>query len=410
MKIAFILGAFPTLSETFILNQITGLIDRGHEVDIYPRRCGDTSRMHQDVMEYELLNRAYYTPLPKSKILRILKGIFLLLTNLRKGPLVLLRSLNVFKYGRQAVSLRLLYLTIPFIQRKCSYDIIHCHFGSNGLTGVRMRNIGAFQGKLVTTFHGYDVNVLPRLHGNGYYKELFQEVDLFTISSDFIGQRVKLLGADDGKLVKLPIGVNTCRFSTKNYDVDSNRETTILTVGRLVKVKGIEYSIRAVAEVLQKFPNIQYEIAGDGPLRGKLKNLTKQLGISGHVRFLGAKTRDQIIKLYSKAHIFMLSSIRNQNGSEEGQGLVLLEAQSVGLPVVATRVGGIPESVVDGKSGFLVPERDVDALAEKLIYLIEHPEIWPEMGRAGRAFVEINYDINKLNDRLVEIYQQLLHT
>jgi len=148
----------------------------------------------------------------------------------------------------------------------------------------------------------------------------------------------------------------------------------------------------------------------DGPLRGKLKNLTKQLGISGHVRFLGAKTRDQIIKLYSKAHIFMLSSIRNQNGSEEGQGLVLLEAQSVGLPVVATRVGGIPESVVDGKSGFLVPERDVDALAEKLIYLIEHPEIWPEMGRAGRAFVEINYDINKLNDRLVEIYQQLLHT
>jgi len=79
-----------------------------------------------------------------------------------------------------------------------------------------------------------------------------------------------------------------------------------------------------------------------------------------------------------------------------------------GLPIVSTRHSGIPELVQDGVSGFLVPERDVSALVEKLIYLIEHPEIWPEMGRAGRAYVEANYDINKLNDRLVEIYKEVL--
>jgi len=78
------------------------------------------------------------------------------------------------------------------------------------------------------------------------------------------------------------------------------------------------------------------------------------------------------------------------------------------LPVVASNVGSIDKMVNNGASGFLVPERDVDALAEKLIYLIEHPEIWPEMGRAGRAYVEANYDINKLNDRLVEIYKEVL--
>ena len=80
----------------------------------------------------------------------------------------------------------------------------------------------------------------------------------------------------------------------------------------------------------------------------------------------------------------------------------------MGLPIVSTLHNGIPEGVLDGKSGFLVPERDVDALTEKLEYLIEHPEIWPDMGQYGRKFVEERYDINKLNQRLVEIYQNLI--
>ena len=85
-----------------------------------------------------------------------------------------------------------------------------------------------------------------------------------------------------------------------------------------------------------------------------------------------------------------------------------MEAMATGLPVLSTWHSGIPELVKDGVSGFLVPERDVVSLSERLVYLIEHPEIWPEMGRAGRAYVETNYDINKLNDRLIAIFQNLL--
>jgi len=92
----------------------------------------------------------------------------------------------------------------------------------------------------------------------------------------------------------------------------------------------------------------------------------------------------------------------------EGQGVVLVEAQASGLPVITTKHNAFLETVVDGKSAFLVPERDVDTLAERLAYLIEHPEVWPKMGRAGRKHVEANYDIGKLNDRLVEIYEKLL--
>ena len=106
----------------------------------------------------------------------------------------------------------------------------------------------------------------------------------------------------------------------------------------------------------------------------------------------------------------MLSSVTDSEGDQEGQGLVLQEAQAMGLPVVSTLHNGIPESVLDGQSAFLVPERDVEALAEKLSYLIEHPEVWPGMGQAGRTYVEEYFDLHKLNDQLVEIYQQLLNS
>ena len=94
---------------------------------------------------------------------------------------------------------------------------------------------------------------------------------------------------------------------------------------------------------------------------------------------------------------------------KRGQGLVLLEAQAMGLPVISTLHNGIPDSVLDGQSGFFVPEKDINALAERLEYLIEHHELWPEIGRAGRRYVEENFDIHKLNDRLIKIYQQLLN-
>ena len=124
---------------------------------------------------------------------------------------------------------------------------------------------------------------------------------------------------------------------------------------------------------------------------------------------MGFKTHDELQQLYADAHIFILSSVTSADGDKEGQGLVLQEAQAMGLPVLSTLHNGIPDGVLDGESGFLVPERDVDALAQKLNYLIEHPELWSEMGKAGRAFVEENFNIDKLNDRLVEIFQSLLH-
>ena len=412
MKIAFIVDQFPALSETFILNQITGLLDRGCEVDIYsdnprPPPWGD-SKIHQDVEKYKLRDRTCYRPvLPDNKLLRLAKGLGFLLTKFHEKPAILLKSLDGFKYGKDAFSLRILYRITPFSGHG-PYEIIHCHHGPNGTLALLLKDIGVIGGKLVTTFHGYDANGYPRQYGESVYSDLFSRGDLFTVNTDFTRSRLKALGCPEDKIVKLPVGLKILQFPYQEKRLSPGQEIGMLTVARLVEKKGIEYSIKAVAEVLQRHPNLKYRIVGDGPLRESLQELIEQLDLRNKVELLGWMTEDEVRKLYTTSHLFVLSSVTANNGDQEGQGLVLQEAQAMGMPVVSTLHNGIPEGVLDGKSGFLVPERDVHALAAKLEYLVEHPQVWPEMGRAGREYVEMHYDIEQLNDRLLEIYQRVL--
>ena len=412
MKIAFFVSRFPKLSETFILNQITGLIDRGHKVDIFASMLGEDSAVHATVKEYGLLDSTiYYKSIsrnPANKLLRFLKAIILILANFHKNPVSLLKSLNILKYGKKSASLNLLYATISFLNRG-PYDIVHSHFGPNGNFAVLLKDIGTFKGKFLTTFHGSDVNRYPKLYGEDVYLDLFKKVDLVTVNSNFTKSKVKCLGCNEDKIIKLPVGLNTARFIFKERVLNPGDEIKILTVGRLVEKKGLRYSIEAVAEIIKKKPAIQYNIVGEGVLRDQLLELIRQLCVEDKVKLLGSKNHDEIHQLYSEAHIFILSSVTADDGDREGQGLVLQEAQAMGLPVIATLHNGFPESVVDGESGYLVPEKDVDSLTERLEYLIEKNADWPAMGRVGRKFVEENFDINKLNDRLVDIYHKIIN-
>jgi len=404
MKIAFIVSGFPTLSETFILNQITGLLDMGHDVEIFAQFNPKERKVHPGVKKHRLMKRVHYFNIPQNKIIRILKAISLIIINFHKSPIKILKSLNIFKYGREALSLRLLYLIILFLNKE--FDIIHCHFGPNGILGAYLKEIG-IQGKYVTSFHGYDVNSYPNAVGKGVYNDLFKKGDLFTSNTHYTKQQVLKLGCGENKIIILPVGLRMDRFKFSIRKNQPGELIRILTVGRLVEKKGHEYALRAIAKILTKYKNLIYIIAGDGPLRGKLEYLVLELGIKNYVRFLGAVEQDEVLKLYRKSHIFVLPSVTASNGDREGQALVLQEAQASGLPIISTIHNGIPEGVIDGKSGFLVPERDVDALADKLEYLIKHPELWLELGRCGRDFVKEKYDIKRLNQRLVEIYESL---
>jgi colanic acid/amylovoran biosynthesis glycosyltransferase len=406
MKIAFILYSFPNLSTTFILNQITGLIDRGHDVDIYALLPGDAAKYHEDVERYRLLDRTCYWPaLPRNSKLRYMKATGMLIGKFSRHPKTFLQFLGTLKHLKHIDSLLLLWSPVPFM-RQHKYDIIHGHFGPNGVMGAFLRDIGILKGKLITTFHGYDVNRYQ--YGKDYYEWFFQHGDFYTANSFYTANRAIALGCPSNRIEVLPVGVDISKYSFRARTFHSGNTVKIITVARLAEEKGLEYSIRAIAKAMKSHPSIRYQIVGDGCLRESIKKLVKDLGIGKNVELLGWKTADELTHIYDNAHLFLLASVTGSAGDCEGQGVVLQEAQAAGLPVLSTRVGGIPEGIINGKSGFIVAERDVDALAKKLVYLLEHHECWPEMGRIGRKYVEDHYNNEVLNDRLVNIYKRLL--
>ncbi|NWF60805.1 MAG: glycosyltransferase [Fischerella sp.] len=408
MKIAFIVNKFPVLSETFILNQITGLINRGHEVHIYGSPPDDASKFHPDVETYNLLKHTYYAlSVPKNHFWRLLKGLGFIIANFNQAPLVILRSLNFFRYGRNAASLRLLYSIIPLLKIQ-TYDIIHCQFGIQGNQGLIYRELGAIQGKLITCFRGYDISWYVQEYGEQVYDELFIKGDFFLTNCEFFKKRIIKLGCDQNKVVVHGSGIDCSRFQFQVRKLKSDGKIRIATTGRLVEKKGIEYAIRAVTKVLNIHENIEYNIIGDGELKAHFEQVIRELGVAEHIKLLGWKNQQEIIEILDRAHIFIAPSVTAKDGNQDAPVNTLKEAMAMGLPVIGTFHGGIPELVQDGISGFLVPERDADAIAEKLSYFIEHPEIWEQMGKAGRAYVEAHYDIHKLNDELVEIYRQVL--
>lgn len=219
------------------------------------------------------------------------------------------------------------------------------------------------------------------------------------------------LGCSPSKIIVHHMGVNTSLFKFAPRKNNNLNSINILSVGRLVEKKGTEFGVRAVAQIVQKYPRlaIKYSIIGDGVLRKNLETLIGKLGISDSVKLLGSKTQHEVEDIMMRSHIFLLPSVTAQSGDQEGIPVTLMEAMATGLPVISSWHSGIPELVQDGQSGFLVPERDVDSLVDRLEYLVKHPDIWPKMGQAGRKFVEKNYNINTLNNKLVDIYQKLLN-
>jgi colanic acid/amylovoran biosynthesis glycosyltransferase len=413
MKIAFIVNRFPRLSETFILNQITGLIDRGHTVEIFANEPSPDPTVHQDVTDYGLLGAtAYYNSdlaAPRGRRERLVSAFGVVAEQGRRHPRALAHALNPVRFGRRAASLRMLHEIAPFLRRG-PYDVVHCHFGASGALGAFLQRIGALSAPLVTTFYGHDISSYVRARGPAVYRELLRRGALFLHISAYLRDKLLALGSPPERTLLHRIGVDTCRFSFAPRTLAPGEPVRLMTTARLVEKKGLEYSIRAFALAAGGHPGLRYRIVGDGPLRGRLQQLIDELGLAERVELAGWRSQEEVRRMYADAHLFVLASVTAADGDEEGQGLVLQEAQAMGLPVICTRHNGFPEGMRDGESGLLVPERDVGALAAAITCLAGSPERWPAMGRAGRAHVEANFDNAALNDRLVEIYESLLRS
>lgn len=408
MKIAFLLSSFPNISQTFILSQITGLIDLGCDVKIIAEKRGESKEAHGDVEKYRLMERVYYYPeLSRTKTILRLKTAWIILKLFACTPM---RTLNAVRYllsQKEGFSYQKFYRTLPFIREK--FDIVHCHFGKNGFHGMDIKSMGMCN-KLLVTFYGYDISQYVKVSGQDCYRELFEQGDLFLVLSRYMKQQLINLDCPKEKIRIHHVGENTAKFRFRKRALPASGPVRFLTVARFTEKKGLEYSIRAFANLCRRLPddNFKYTIVGDGPLRGFIESLIEILGMEDKILLIGTKKIEQVIELFDESDIFILTSVTAEDGDEEGTPTVLIEAICSGLPVISTRHAGIPDIIVDGQAGFLVDERDVDATAEKLQHLIENPQLWQQMGRSGREHFDREFDINVLNKKLVKIYEDVL--
>ncbi len=409
MRVLFVVGEFPAVSETFVLDQITGLIDRGVDVAVLARRPHAGAPIHRAVAEYQLLSCTHYYPDTPLERCQALPGLASWLGTAPSTALrALVRSLRVDLYGLESLALG------PF-QRAATargakpFDAVVAHFGPNGLKALQLRELGITQAPIVTVFHGHDLSRWTSRHGTRGYRRLFAKTQLVLPISEHWRARLIELGCPVEKIRVHRMGVNvsTLPFVPPRALGPHATEIHVLSVGRLVEKKGFEYALRAVCSALSQHPNLRYHLVGDGPLRASLGALAEKLEITRRVSFHGHLPRDRVEALRRRANVMLVPSVTARDGDQEGIPVVLMEAMACGIPVIATRHSGIPELVVDDETGLLVPERDDRALADALGRLIREPVLHRRLSHAARARVSERHDLKRLNDELANLLKQL---
>jgi colanic acid/amylovoran biosynthesis glycosyltransferase len=224
-------------------------------------------------------------------------------------------------------------------------------------------------------------------------------------SSDYIRERVLGAGFPERRVVRHYIGIDT--EALRPATAPAARKS-IVHVARLVEKKGTRYLIEAFTRVAKNDPEVELLIIGDGPLGRSLEALARLQGPGDRIRFLGTQANAVVFDRLSKAAVFCLPSVTARSGDLEGLPISILEAAAMAVPVVATLHSGIPEAVSDGESGYLVPERDVGALAERLAHLLANDGLRQEMGQAARRIVEERFDLQRQTAALEDLYESLL--
>ena len=398
MKIAAITHAFPVLSETFILRQITGLRALGHQVMVFTESRGRLepgATVPEGVPVRHL--RLNETPTFSSSALLALR-----LTLQAPRALRFLTRENSATYGGRLMILPRLGIAVGHRR----FDVVHCHFGQ---VGLRFRFAGSlWRAPLVATFYGHDCSRFPLRHPSGVYLPLFDTADLVLALSQQMASRLADLGCDPDKIRVHPLGLDPSEWTFQAPSPVPPGGGRLLTVARLVEKKGIEDAIRAVQALQGERPGLRYEIIGDGTLRGRLEALAQELGVADRVQFRGAQDNATIRRAMQDADLFVLPSVTAGDGDQEGTPTVLLEAQAAGLPVVSTWHSGIPEVVRHEQTGVLVNEHDPRGLAAAVARLLGDAGMRRRMADGGRRLVEEQFDIRRLNRRLEGYYEGLI--
>jgi colanic acid/amylovoran biosynthesis glycosyltransferase len=409
LKVLVVVGEFPAISNPFIFNQITGLIDLGHDVSIFAMEVVDQQCEHAEVEEYQLREKLYVLDEKETKkwdkIKYVVKyGIPLII----RKPRVILSALKVSLTGSYPLSFDVFrYINSVAKITKSDFDIIHAQFGPYGNTMMMVKEFGVSTGKLVTAFRGFDVSRVIRSEGEHYYDSLFASGDLFLPVCDDIRSKVIRLGAPEDKTFVHYSAINLDKFVYKKRDFEKSGALRIGSVGRLTAKKGYEYVIQALSVLKDEGFDFTYKIVGDGELKNDVVNLVSRCGLSDNVELLGSRNHDYIVNFLNNIDIFISHNITAESGDQEGIPNTIKEAMLSGVPVFTTYHGGITELVSDEVNGFLTDEKNVQQLLNKLKSFAFPLQNLENITENARETAVSMFDADKLNNELVDRYHSL---
>ena len=394
------MNEFPKISEKFILYQIKDLIDLGHEVHIYALFRSKEKKVHPEVIQYNLLSKTTFLleGFPSRRNKRVLKAMMVILRYVFFYPREIFRCLNDKSVHALFDKIKNLYILETFINK--NYEVIHCHFGTVASQLIFLKKIFPSI-RFITTFHQYDLRIgLEK--GGEIYRELFRLADYIISICSYNREHLKTLGCPERKLFDHHNGIDLQEFSP-SPDRNDNGTHIITTVARLVEQKNIPFALDVIKALKdQNKYKFKYCLIGNGHLKNEIDKKIHELDIADCVVHLGELSSDDVIKKLQETDVFFLPS------RFEAFPTVLLEAQAVGVPVVATDVGGTRETFINEKSGYLIAHNDLREAVSRIAYLLDNESIRDQFGKMGRLFVEENFDISKLNRRLAQLYQSSL--
>lgn len=399
-KIAYIMSRFPKHTETFIINEMSAVEEQGVSVEVYPLIRQRNEIVHSEARKF--VENAHFTPAISPSIVaanwkiakRDLGLYFKTLFEVLRGTF---GNANYF-FGALGIFPKSLLFANKMVEEGVTH--IHAHFSNHpGVAALIVHRLTGIPFSF--TAHGHDIHVDRTM--------LKEKVDAAAFAVT-VSQYNKKLMIDDcsidaaRKIHVIHCGVDIRKFQAVARE-DSPSPIKIICVASLLEVKGHTYLIKACKLLRERKLNFKCDLIGEGDYREKIEREIGALGLGNYIELHGACTQSTVRGLLTASDICVLASVPTQRGAREGIPVSLMEAMAVGLPVVASDISGIPELVEDGGSGFLVPPRDVVALADKLEELILDHEVRKKMGQVGRDVIlqEFNLGLNARN--LIELIE-----
>lgn len=385
MRICFVTETYPRVTETFVYEPVEWLQQAGHHVTV-------VAAAREELPGGAGVGLVCRTLGPAQRR-RIVARAFLerpLLTASTVAQLLRLRRRRRFSLSRAVAGTQLEEIRLA--------DVVVAHFGESGQIWLPVAAVA--RRRFAVYFHGYDVGaVLAR--SRGFYADLFASGAALLTNSEYLKRSLVDAGASEERVAMVRLGVHPGLAGTARRPAVPPR---VLTVARLIPKKGVEDSIRAFAAAHPcSGPGWSYDIVGDGPLRPDLERLVERERLTPWVRFRGFLSRRETLTALAEATLFILASKVDDSGSTEGTPVAIMEAATLGVPVVSTRHAGIPEILPPDASarGFLVPENDVPALADAVARLASSERLREEWGADCARYARANYSARAFTSSLI---------